>query len=132
MLHVIGIKNCDTIKKTKRWLTENEVEFEFIDLKKEPLTIDEIKELLDKGYNDSLTSMQGLGYKEIVKYLKGEYTFEEAIDTLKRDSRRFAKRQLTWFRRDKRIKWINVDEYLSKEDIVKEIVSYAKLSFSLI
>jgi len=65
MLHVIGIKNCDTIKKTKRWLTENEVEFEFIDLKKEPLTIDEIKELEFKVGLDVLVNKRGTTYRNL-------------------------------------------------------------------
>lgn len=65
MLHVIGIKNCDTIKKTKKWLTENEVEFEFIDLKKEPLTIDEIKELEYKVGLDVLVNKRGTTYRNL-------------------------------------------------------------------
>ena len=65
MLHVIGIKNCDTIKKTKKWLTENEVEFEFIDLKKEPLSIDEIKELEYKVGLDVLVNKRGTTYRNL-------------------------------------------------------------------
>lgn len=85
---------------------------------------DEVKELLEKGYHKELTSMQGLGYKEIINYLNEEYDLDEAITILKRDSRRFAKRQLTWFRRDERINWIEVDEYNDKEEIVKAIIDY--------
>lgn len=65
MLHVIGIKNCDTIKKTRKWLNENEVEFEFIDLKKEPLTIDEIKELEFKVGLDVLVNKKGTTYRNL-------------------------------------------------------------------
>ncbi|MBO6571012.1 MAG: Spx/MgsR family RNA polymerase-binding regulatory protein [Balneola sp.] len=65
MLHVIGIKNCDTIKKTRKWLNENEVEFEFIDLKKEPLTIDEIKELEFKVGLDVLVNKRGTTYRNL-------------------------------------------------------------------
>ncbi len=65
MLHVIGIKNCDTIKKTKKWLNENEVEFEFIDLKKEPLTIGEIKELEYKVGLDVLVNKRGTTYRNL-------------------------------------------------------------------
>lgn len=65
MLHVIGIKNCDTIKKTRKWLTENEVEFEFIDLKKEPLSIDEIKELEYKVGLDVLVNKRGTTYRNL-------------------------------------------------------------------
>lgn len=65
MLHVIGIKNCDTIKKTRKWLNENEVEFEFIDLKKEPLTVDEIKELEFKVGLDVLVNKRGTTYRNL-------------------------------------------------------------------
>lgn len=65
MLHVIGIKNCDTIKKTRKWLNENEVEFEFIDLKKEPLTVDEIKELEFKVGLDVLINKRGTTYRNL-------------------------------------------------------------------
>ncbi|XWN37798.1 MAG: Spx/MgsR family RNA polymerase-binding regulatory protein [Balneola sp.] len=65
MLHVIGIKNCDTIKKTRKWLNEKEVEFEFIDLKKEPLTIDEIKELEYKVGLDVLVNKRGTTYRNL-------------------------------------------------------------------
>jgi arsenate reductase len=65
MLHVIGINNCDTIKKTKKWLNENEVEFEFIDLKKEPLTIDEIRELEFKVGLDVLVNKRGTTYRNL-------------------------------------------------------------------
>lgn len=65
MLHVIGIKNCDTIKKTRKWLNENEIEFEFIDLKKEPLTNDEIKELEYKVGLDVLVNKRGTTYRKL-------------------------------------------------------------------
>lgn len=71
--------------------------------------VEEVRQLLDAGYSPGLTSMQGLGYKEITSYLRGEVSFPEAVVLLKRNTRRFAKRQLTWFRRDQRIKWLAVD-----------------------
>ncbi|WNS44962.1 tRNA (adenosine(37)-N6)-dimethylallyltransferase MiaA [Paenibacillus sp. MMS20-IR301] len=70
----------------------------------------EVQGLLERGYSSSLVSMQGLGYKEIAAYLEGETTLEEAVTLLKRDTRRFAKRQLSWFRHMKEIQWIDVDE----------------------
>ena len=73
--------------------------------------VEEVRLLKNKGYSKEMTSMQGLGYKEIYDYLNGEYTLEEAIYTIKRDTRHFAKRQLTWFRREKNVQWIRVDEY---------------------
>jgi tRNA dimethylallyltransferase len=83
--------------------------------------VDEVKMLLDMGYKRSLTSMQGLGYKEIASYIYGEYTFEEAIYKLKQNTRHFAKRQLTWFRREERINWIDVNSFNNREDLVKNI-----------
>jgi len=70
--------------------------------------VDEVKGLLERGYGRSLVSMQGLGYKEIAAFLAGETTYEEAVTLLKRDTRRFAKRQLSWFRHMKEIEWLDV------------------------
>ncbi|OKP66175.1 tRNA (adenosine(37)-N6)-dimethylallyltransferase MiaA [Paenibacillus sp. P3E] len=72
--------------------------------------VTEVEGLLQRGYSKSLVSMQGLGYKEIAAYLAGEMTLDEAVTLLKRDTRRFAKRQLSWFRHMKEIQWIDVDE----------------------
>ena len=76
----------------------------------------EVKALKARGYNRSMVSMQGLGYKEILAYLDGEYPLEEAVRILKRDTRHFAKRQLTWFRREKDTIWMNKDELDYNED----------------
>ncbi len=70
--------------------------------------VEEVRGLLAKGYARTLPAMQGLGYKEIVAYLDGAVTLDEAVRQLKRNTRRFAKRQYTWFRRDDRIQWIEV------------------------
>ncbi len=72
--------------------------------------VDEVKGLLNSGYNLSKTARQGLGYKEIIDYLEGEYALDEAVRLLKRNTRRFAKRQLTWFKRDDSINWFNFSE----------------------
>jgi tRNA dimethylallyltransferase len=71
--------------------------------------VEEVHGLLAGGYTVELPSMKGLGYKQIAGYLLGEYDFETAVALLKRDTRRFAKRQLTWFRADPRIRWIDVE-----------------------
>ena len=68
--------------------------------------IEEVREILKK-YKEFPTAMQGLGYKEVVSYLQGNFTKEEMIEKLKMETRRYAKRQLTWFRKDKNIKWLN-------------------------
>lgn len=72
--------------------------------------VEEVRRLLDSGYDVDLPAMQGLGYKEIAACLKGEYDLNSAVETLKRSTRRFAKRQYTWFRADKRIRWIDVND----------------------
>jgi len=69
-----------------------------------------VKHLLDDGVSPELVSMQGLGYKEIVPYLRGECTLEEAVYILKRDTRHFAKRQLTWFRAQPEVHWLTWEE----------------------
>lgn len=88
--------------------------------------IAEVANLLKMGYTKELTSMQGIGYKEIIKYLEGELTLEESIELIKKGSRNYAKRQLTWFRRDSRIKWFNLDEYSNLDILVNQIVNYVE------
>ena len=73
--------------------------------------VDEVRRLKEMGYQKGMVSMQGLGYKEILSYLEGEYPLEEAVRILKRDTRHFAKRQLTWFRREPEVTWVNKDEF---------------------
>lgn len=73
--------------------------------------VDEVKSLLDKGYDRNLVSMQGIGYKEIIEYLDGKISLEEAVELIKKNTRHFAKRQLTWFRREKTITMVNWGEY---------------------
>lgn len=72
--------------------------------------IEEVDRILKMGYDRSLPSLQGLGYKEIAAYLFGECTLSDAIDKIKQGSRRFAKRQMTWFRRDERIHWLDASK----------------------
>lgn len=88
--------------------------------------IEEVKGLLEKGYTKDMISMQGIGYKEIIKYFDGEYTLDEAIEIIKRDSRRYAKRQLTWFRRYEDAKWFEIDKFDSAEELKDAVVSYVK------
>ena len=72
--------------------------------------VTEVQSLLDEGCMANMISMQGLGYKEIIRYLNKEITLEEAIYILKRDTRHFAKRQLTWFRRERDVIWLDKDQ----------------------
>lgn len=87
-----------------------------VDLMIEQGLVEEVKGLMEKGYGRNLVSMQGLGYKEIYSYLQGEISLSEAIYILKRDTRHFAKRQLTWFKREKDVVWVDKDKLLSEEE----------------
>lgn len=78
--------------------------------------LEEVKALQKEGCHRGMVSMQGLGYKEILAYLEGEYPLEEAVRILKRDTRHFAKRQLTWFRRESEVVWVDKDRFNYEED----------------
>lgn len=73
--------------------------------------VDEVKKLAEMGCDKTMVSMQGLGYKEILSYLLGEISLEEAVYLIKRDTRHFAKRQLTWFKREKEVLWVNKPDF---------------------
>lgn len=75
---------------------------------------DEVKTLMDRGYSPELNSMQGIGYKELIAYFNGKSTLDEAVDAIKQNSRRYAKRQLTWFRRNENIHWLSPDNALEE------------------
>ncbi|MCM1252609.1 MAG: tRNA (adenosine(37)-N6)-dimethylallyltransferase MiaA [Clostridium sp.] len=77
--------------------------------------IEEVKRLRDMGCHKDMVSMQGLGYKEILEYLNGECTLEDAIYRMKRDTRHFAKRQLTWFRRERDVIWISRQDFRKQD-----------------
>lgn len=77
--------------------------------------VDEVKALLSEGLKRDSVSMQGLGYKEIAAYLAGEISLDEAVYILKRDTRHFAKRQLTWFRREKNVEFVELDKLKSRD-----------------
>ena len=81
----------------------------------------EVHALLDAGVAREAPSMQGLGYRQIASYLAGECTLAEAVNRLKRDTRRFAKRQLTWFRRDPDIHWFYPDHYRERECLLHDV-----------
>ena len=73
--------------------------------------VEEVSNLVNEGYTKELVSMQGLGYKEIIDYLNGEISLDEAIYRIKRDTRHFAKRQLTWFGREREVIFVNKNEF---------------------
>ena len=88
--------------------------------------VKEIESILKKGFSKDLPALKGLGYKEIIGYLDGEYDLKEVIYLLKRNTRRFAKRQLTWFNRNKRIHWIEMGEKDSANKVASQIVKMVK------
>ncbi len=85
--------------------------------------LDEINELKKMGCTPDMQSMQGIGYKEMLHYINGQLSFEEAIDLIKKRSRNYAKRQLTWFRKEKRAMWVDKDIFDNNNDIVEVIKS---------
>ena len=89
---------------------------------------EEVKKLREMGCHRGMGAMQGLGYKEILSWLEGEISYEEAVYLLKRDTRHFAKRQLTWFRRERDVIWLNKPDYdyddsRILDDILKNITA---------
>lgn len=97
-----------------------------VDIMLEEGLIDEVKNLMSNGITKENQSMQAIGYKEIIKYLEGEWDYDFAIDKLKQLSRNYAKRQLTWFRNDSNVKMIDVNEFNNVSQIVKFIESEEK------
>jgi len=85
--------------------------------------VEEVRNLVKMGYHRNTVAMQGLGYKEILYYFRGLLSFPETIELLKRNTRRYAKRQLTWFRRIENMDWINVDEEDAASVILKKVKS---------
>lgn len=85
--------------------------------------IDEVKNLLDEELDRNSQSLKAIGYKEVISYLDGEIDFDEMVDLIKKNSRHYAKRQLTWFRRDKRIKWFDRESDAILSDIKNYIDS---------
>lgn len=96
-----------------------------IDIMMEQGLLEEVKGLLDKGYTPELVSMQGIGYKEFIPYFNGECTLEEAVTQLKTNTRRFAKRQLTWFRRQIEGLWVDMSSSTG-EEAMEEVLDYLK------
>ncbi|WP_024834368.1 tRNA (adenosine(37)-N6)-dimethylallyltransferase MiaA [Ruminiclostridium josui] len=86
--------------------------------------VDEVKQLVDLGYADSIISMQGIGYKEILEFLKNNITLEQAIENIKQGTRRYAKRQITWFKRINGIKWFIIDDSGNNINVINEVYEY--------
>ena len=80
--------------------------------------VDEVRRLMNMGYTKDINSMKGIGYKEVMDYLNGETTLEEAVEIIKQSSRRYAKRQLTWFRRDERIHYVTSENPFAEAKVL--------------
>ena len=85
--------------------------------------VDEVIGILNDGYDKNLNSLNTVGYKEIISYLEKEITLSRAIELIKRNTRRYAKRQLTWFRADERIKWFNVSSEDDIDDLALQLIN---------
>ena len=87
--------------------------------------LEEVKRLKERGCTSNMVSMKGLGYKELLDYLGGMDSLEEAVRIIKRDTRHFAKRQLTWFKREKEVNWIELDGK-TEQQVLEEIQMICK------
>ncbi len=85
--------------------------------------VDEVIGILNDGYDKNLNSLNTVGYKEIISYLEKEITLSRAIEIIKRNTRRYAKRQLTWFRADERIKWFDVSSEDDIDDLALQLIN---------
>lgn len=94
--------------------------------------VEEVEKLRTMGCTRDMVSMQGLGYKEILDYLQGGLTFDEAIAILKRDTRHFAKRQLTWFKRERDVKWLDLKAFgHDREKVLEHMLREIKETYGL-
>ena len=93
--------------------------------------IKEVLALKEMGIKKNMTSMQGIGYKEVLDYLNGETSYEDMVYLLKRDTRHFAKRQLTWFKREKDVIWMDKTHYRSASELSDDLLRIAKEKLSL-
>ena len=91
-------------------------------MRKEGL-VEEVKALMQKGCTRDMISMQGLGYKEIIAALEGKITIEEAFEQIKKETRHFAKRQFTWFRREKEVTWLQKEKFTSEEELLQYCIA---------
>lgn len=87
--------------------------------------VSEVEHLLKMGYRPEHNSLDSLGYREIISYLEGKLDYSEMIEEVKKNTRRFAKKQLTWFRKDTRIQWFDMNAYTDSQEVVDEIVRYS-------
>jgi len=123
--HRFGDSPFDVLKIGLRM--EREILYQRIDRRVDAMVdaglVEEVKGLLDRGYTADLKSMQSIGYRHMGDYLQGRTPWDEAVRTLKRDTRRFAKRQMTWFRADPDIIWMNPEHITSASRLVRKFLN---------
>ncbi|MGN1021969.1 MAG: tRNA (adenosine(37)-N6)-dimethylallyltransferase MiaA [Lachnospiraceae bacterium] len=93
--------------------------------------LEEVKHLRDLGLEKTDLSMQALGYRQLFSYLEGDCTLEEAVQEIKTQTRHFAKRQLTWFRRERDVTWVYADDYPTREDLVEVLAAAVRSHYHL-
>ena len=115
--------DCEFIQYGLNW--RREILYQNINNRVDPMIqdglVDEVKNILSKGFFKNLNALNTVGYKEIISYLDKEITLERAVELIKRNTRRYAKRQMTWFRKDDRINWTNInsiDDLINAEKII--------------
>ncbi len=81
----------------------------------------EVRSLLDKGYGEDLPSMLGIGYKEFADHFRGRVSFDEAVENIKKETRHYAKKQMTWFKREKKVEFVDIGQFKSVEDLVQHL-----------
>jgi len=85
--------------------------------------VEEVRQVLARGYNKTLNSLNTVGYKEVIDFLEGKIDLETCVELVKRNTRRYAKRQMTWFRAEKNLHWLNLDEGIPLGDIAEKIIN---------
>ena len=94
--------------------------------------VGEVEKLMEMGCTKDMVSMQGLGYKEILDYLQGNTSLDEAVTILKRDTRHFAKRQITWFKRERDVRWLNLEEFgRDREKVLEKMLQDIRETYGL-
>lgn len=97
-----------------------------VDLLMEAGLLEEVQQLMDMGLTPDNISMKGIGYKEIMDYLDGKYSLEEAVDTVKKNTRHYAKKQLTWFRRYDKMNWLDISKFASDDEAIEDMKKWIR------